>query len=100
VSFLTAQNPVFKHAFFQGFFNKVGDEFEMLAGLVGDAALGMASVISGEPIAAASPGEGMKKSFALGQFAKTKIEQTGAMTIHKNDAQAGEGASRCARGFR
>ena len=34
----------------------------------------------------------MKEFLALGKFAETKIEQAGAMTIHKNDAQAGEGA--------
>ena len=65
MSFLAAQNPLFKHALFQGVLNEVGDKLEMLAGFIGDAALGMASVVTGETITAATAREWMKKSFAF-----------------------------------
>src|ERR1700677_524004 len=58
--FLTAQNPFFECAFFQSFFEKFGDELEVLAGFIGDAALGVASVVSCEAVAAAATGERMK----------------------------------------
>ena len=60
----------------------------MLSGFVGNAAFGMASVVSGEAIAAATAGERMKKSFAFGQFAETQIEKPGTMPIDENDAKA------------
>ena len=56
--FLAAQNPFFECAFFQSILEKFGDELEVLAGFIGDAAFGMASVVAGEAIATAAAESG------------------------------------------
>src|SRR5580692_2658956 len=89
VNFLAAQNPLIKHAFFQGVLKKVGDKLEMLARFIGDSPLGMASVVTGETITAAAAGEGMKKSLQLVKFAETQLKQTSPVTIDQDHAQAG-----------
>ena len=66
VNFLAAEDPVLEHAFVffftQGVFNEIGDGLEMVARIFGDAALGMASVVAPEAVAAAATGKGIKKS--------------------------------------
>src|SRR3984885_5850353 len=89
VNFLAAQNPLFKHAFFQGVLKEVGDKLEMLAGFIGDAALGMASVVTGETITAATAGEWMKESLQFVKFAETQLKQASPVTIDQDHAQAG-----------
>src|ERR1700683_5410335 len=88
VSFLTALNPVFKKTFLQGILNEVGDKLEMLARFIRDPALGMASVITREAVAASATRERMRKSLPFVEFAQTQIEQAGAMAIHQHHAQA------------
>ena len=62
----------------------------MLAGFIGDAALGVACVVAGEAVATAAAGERMKEILAFGQLAEAQIEQAGAMTIDEHDAEAGK----------
>ena len=99
VSFLAAEDPLLKHAFVQGVLEEVGDELEMLAGLIGDAAFGVASVIAGKAVAATTAGQRMKESFAFSEFAQSQIEETGAMTIDQHDAEAGKYSQQLSQGF-
>src|ERR1700733_14699818 len=63
----------------------------MLAYFIFDAALGVASVISGETVAASSARQWMEQVFALGQLAEPEIEDTGAMAVHQHNPQQGNG---------
>jgi hypothetical protein len=90
VRFLAAQNPIFERALFQSVLKELGDELEMLAGLIGDAAFGVASIVTGEAVPTSAAGKGMKESFALVQLAQAQIEHASAMTIHEDDAKTGE----------
>jgi hypothetical protein len=92
VRILAAENPFFEHTFIQRIFDDLGHEFEVVAGFVGDAALGVAGVVAGEAIAAAAAGCGMEEAFALGEFAEAEIEEARAMAIDQHDAEAGEGS--------
>ena len=69
VNFLAAQNPLIKHALFQGVLKEIGDKLVMLACFIGHAALGMASVVTGETITAATAGEWVKESLQFVKFA-------------------------------
>jgi hypothetical protein len=99
VSFLTAQNPVFKQSFLQGILNEVGNKLEMVARLIGHPAFRMASIVTAEAIATAAPRERMKKSFAFIKFAQTQIEQAGAMAIHQHHAQDGKRSQQVCQRF-
>ncbi len=54
MNFLTAQDPMLKHALVQSIFHKISEDFEMLACLLGNLALGAASVVAVEAITAAA----------------------------------------------
>lgn len=99
VRILAAQNPPLEHAFIEGVFKEISDEFEMMAGLILDATLGVASIVAGEAIPAAPAGEGMKEAFAFDQLAEAQIEQAGAVTIDQHDAQAGKSSQELGQGF-
>jgi hypothetical protein len=87
VRFGAAENPLFEHTFIQSVFQEIGGELEVLAGLIFDAALCVAAIVSRKPVAAAAAGKRMKETFALGQLAKAKIEKAGAMAIDQNNSQ-------------
>ena len=63
--------------FLQGVLQDLGDKFEMLAGFVGDAALGVASVIAGEAIATAAAGKRMEKILRV-RSTRRDADRTGA----------------------
>src|ERR1700683_4257431 len=90
VNVLAAENPLVEHVFFQCIFDELGDELEMVEGIVGDAALGVASIVASEAVAAAAAGQGMEEIHALTEFAEAQIEQARAMTIEEDDAEAGK----------
>ena len=84
---LAAENPFLEYALFQRLLQSLGNRFEVVAGFVFDAALGMAAVVSGITVAAALAGERLKQALALGQFAEAKIEDAGPVTVDQHDAQ-------------
>src|ERR1700687_3554714 len=61
----------------------------MLAGFIGEVALAMASVVTGETITAATAGEGMKESLQFVKFAEAQLKQSSPVTIDQDHAQAG-----------
>ena len=66
VSILAGENPSLEHTFLEQGFQRLRHLLEMLARFVLDAALCVASVISGKSIAATSARHGMEQVFALG----------------------------------
>ena len=83
---------IFIAIFSQGIHEELRETFEVLAGLIGDAPLGVTSVIAGEAIAAAAAGERLEESLTLGQFAETQIEQTSTMTVEQHDSETRKGS--------
>src|SRR5437764_9968354 len=71
----------------------------MLAGFVGDAAFGVACVVAHESVTAAAAGERMKEIQTFAEFAEAQIEEAGAMTIHQNDAEAGQSSEQLSEGL-
>jgi hypothetical protein len=87
VGVLAGKNPILENTFIHQIFQVVGNMLEMLADFIFDAALGVAALVSGEPVAAPSAGQRMEEVLAFGEFAKAKIEDAGAMSVQKNNGQ-------------
>ncbi len=99
VNVQASEYPPVEHPFLQCILDKISDGLEMLAYLIGNAALGVTSVISLEAIAAATMRKRVKEIHALGQLAETELEQAGAMTIQQHDAEAGKRSQELRQGF-
>src|SRR5579872_6033370 len=96
---LTTENPFLEDSFFQRLFQDFGNCLEVLASLVVDAALGVASVVPGITIAAPLAGQRLEQSFALGQLSEAKFEEASAVTIDQNDTQPWEGSKQVSQGL-
>ncbi len=99
VNILAADDPLLEHVFFQRVFDELGDELEMMEGVVGDAALGVAGIVGSEASAAAAAGKGMNEIHALAEFAEAEIEQARAMAVEQYDAEAGKCSEQLGEGL-
>src|SRR5271167_3782403 len=84
---LAGENPFLEYAFIHQYLQSLGHILEMLASLVLDPALGVASVVAGKSVAATSAGDGMEQVFALGQLAEAKIENAGPVAVDQHHAE-------------
>ena len=87
VRVLAGEDPILENALLHQLFQVVGNVLEVLADFIFDAALGVASLVSSEPITASPAGQRMEEVLAFREFAKAKIEDAGTMSVQKNDGQ-------------
>ena len=71
----------------------------MLAGLIIDPALRVATVIAGIAIASPFTRERLEQGFALGQLTQPKIEEPGSVTIDQNDPQLRKCSQKSSQGL-
>ena len=88
---MASHNQFFPRAFFEFLLETVGDQLEMMSRLIRGAPFGVSCVVTVEPVVAAA-GLFVNKAIALGQFIESQVEESSALSIHKDEAQPGMGS--------
>src|SRR5437868_3486868 len=89
VAFLAPNDEVLEDAFFLLLFESLGHGFEVMHGLIPNAALGMAAIVSAPAITPATARQIVEQSFALGEFIQPQVEQPCSLTVHQSNAKPG-----------
>jgi hypothetical protein len=89
VDVLTSDDEIVEGSLFLTLSQILSHIFEVMQNLIIDATLSVSRIVSREPVATTTPGQGVEQGLALSEFIEVEIEEAGAMTIQNPDPQAG-----------